>query len=151
MIKSYQITLFWGFWKAFDTASQDILLKKPEAYGIRGPTLTYFSSYVNNNRKQYVYYKKYSSDITEVRLSVPQGSILRPILYLLYINDNTSCYTKLKFLYANGTSVYMQPNNLPDLVISFNQELGKVTNWIGAERLVSKSNKTHFILSHHID
>ena len=55
------------------------------------------------------------------------------------------------FLYADDTNVYMQHNNLPDLVTSFNQELIKLTNWIRANRLILNSNKTYFLLSHHVD
>ena len=82
----YGIGVFLNFSKAFDTVDHTILLSKLYHYGIRRSALSWFSSYLSN-RKQYVSYNNVSSNIKTISCGVPQGSILGPVLFLLYIND----------------------------------------------------------------
>ena len=72
--------------KAFDTVNHDILLQKMSHYGIRGTSLQWFKSYLSN-RKQYVYLNGESSSLELITCGVPQGSVLGPLLFLMYIND----------------------------------------------------------------
>ena len=74
------------FLRAFDTISHNILLKKLEHYGVRGICNNWFSNYLSN-RKQYTQVNEHRSSLKEITCGVPQGSILRPILFLIYIND----------------------------------------------------------------
>ena len=79
-------TIFIDFFKAFDTLSYDILLYKLKFYGISGVEYKLLSSYLSN-RKQYVMFNNKTSEFTEIRTGVPQGSILGPLLFSIYIND----------------------------------------------------------------
>ena len=78
--------IFIGLRKAFDTVNHQILLQKLGHYGVRGSALNWYESYLEN-RKQYVYFNGESSDLENISCGVPQGSVLGPLLFLLYIND----------------------------------------------------------------
>lgn len=143
----YQITLFCDFTKAFDTISHNILLEKLYNYGIRGKAHSWFRSYLLN-RKQYTSFNNTSSSCNVISCGVPQGSILGPVLFLLYINDITRCTDKVKFLlYADDTTIFIQGSNLHNISITLNNELNQVTNWIKANRLNLNLNKTQYMVS----
>ena len=80
------IGIYLDFSKAFDTVNHDILNIKLEHYGIRGVVLQWFSDYLKN-REQFVVYNGTTSKSMNIKCGMPQGSILGPILFLLYIND----------------------------------------------------------------
>ena len=101
----YGCGIFIDLKKAFDTVNHSILLRKLEHCGIRGDSLHWFTSHLSN-RKQYVYYNGYSSEVKSIKCGVPQGSVLSPLLFLLYINDlphvsNKMCF----FLFADDTNL----------------------------------------------
>ena len=92
--------------KAFDTINHSILLKKLEHYGITGVELSWFSSYLSK-RKQFVSVHGSTSDYLEVKCGVPQGSVLGPLLFLIYINDLPSVSKVLSFyVFADDTDIF---------------------------------------------
>ena len=144
--RKYGCGIFIDLQKAFDTVNHDILLKKLERYGIRGTALDWFKSYLTN-RKQYVSVNGYSSSYLSVTCGVPQGSVLGPLLFLIYINDLPLASSKLSFyLFADDTNIYYEAENLNQLQSVVNKELEKVRKWLNVNRLSLNISKTNFII-----
>ena len=140
--------IFLDFAKAFDTVNHNILLDKLKFYGVHGKTLDLFDSYLSG-RTQVVEVNGHMSDKGVIKHGVPQGSILGPLLFLLYINDISQSSDILKFfLFADDTTVYYSADpkdgNTEQIL---NDELEKVSCWLAANKLslnVKKSNFLHF-------
>ena len=132
--------------KAFDTINHEILIQKLQHYGIRGIALEWFSNYLTN-RKQIVKYKQTQSQEMVLKTGVPQGSILGPILFLLYINDIENCSKLLSYmLFADDTTVFHSNRCLKTLNITIQHELSKVEDWLNVNKLSLNIKKTEFIL-----
>ena len=98
--------------KAFDTIDLDILLHKLDYYGFREIVLDWFRDYLSN-RTQYVSYNDNKSDLKSILCGVPQGSILGPLLFILYINDITNTSTLLDFLlFADDTTILYSSSDI---------------------------------------
>ena len=113
-------------------------------YGIRGQVYKWFHSYLTN-RTQSI--SGAHSKLLNISYGVPQGSILGPILFLLYINDITTCSNTLKFtLFADDTSLLCENKTIALLETSLNNELKNVATWITSNKLSLNINKSNFIL-----
>jgi len=121
--------------KAFDTIDHNILLYKLEHYGFRGIVLEWFKDYLSN-RTQYVSYNKCESQSKQIVCGVPQGSILGPLLFILYVNDIVHTSKLLDFiLFADDTTILYSSENISSKIRLINRELGEVSNWFKANKL----------------
>ena len=138
--------MFLDFSKAFDTVDHAILLSKLNHYGIRCPALTWFQSYWSG-RQQFVTYNGVQSSMKVVKCGVPQGSILGPILFLMYINDLANiCRNTLPFLFADDTNLFISGSNLHQIEEMLNQELQEISHWLKDIELSLNIKKTHYML-----
>ena len=120
------IGIFLDFQQAFDNVNHSILLDKLCIYGIPGPALSWITFYLSN-RCQYVVYDGYESECKYISCGVPQGSILGPLLFLIYIND-LPAVSKLfmTILFANDTNLFCTSHDVNMLVDDINTELVNV-------------------------
>ena len=149
--KKFGCGVFIDLKKAFDTVNHDILLQKLEHYGIRDVALSWFKSYLTD-RKQYVHINGVDSETKDITCGVPQGSVLGPLLFLLYINDLPNISKKLKFyLFADDTNIYFESADLKSLEKTMNKELEKLHEWLCLNRLSLNITKTNFVIFHAIN
>ena len=142
----YLLGLFIDLSRAFDTISHEILLDKLNFYGIRGIALTWIKNYLSE-RKQYVSFNNTHSDMGILSTGVPQGSILGPLLFLIYINDLPNISTKLSFIqFADDTTLYLQGSSLTDMFNIMNEEINIISQWLKVNKLVLNISKTNYMV-----
>ncbi len=148
------INIYIDLSKAFDTLDHDILLHKLSYYGINGIALDLMKSYLTN-RKQYVEIDKIKSETMVLKTGVPQGSILGPLLFIIYINDISYSSNILDFTtYADDTTLSgvlrLISRKFPNLNVSsaVNEELNKVSEWLKLNKLSLNISKTKYIIFH---
>lgn len=126
--------------------NHDILFDKLEIYGVRGIALQWFRSYLNN-RFQYVVYNGEKSDKKRITCGVPQGSILGPLLFLLYINDLADVSDKLfALLFSDDSNMFITGKNIDELVDTMNFEMKKNIDWLNVNKLSLNLKKTHYMI-----
>ena len=140
--KNHQFAIMIDLRKAFDSLNHNILLRKLERSGVRGNQLQWFSSYLSN-RKCYLEVQDLRSTVKTFNIGVPQGSVLGPVLFLLYINDIAKISDKLSTtLFADDTTVAISDPCFDSLISNTNTELGKLHNWTVQNRLNLNVSKT---------
>jgi hypothetical protein len=137
------VALFIDLSKAFDTIDHGLLFRKLCRYGIRGIPLKLIESYLNE-RYQCVLYNNCYSNYLKITCGVPQGSILGPLLFLLYVNDVNSCSSVLKFImFADDTTIIITGKSWPEICSTLNRELMLLFNWFCINRLSLNVQKTN--------
>jgi hypothetical protein len=143
--KHYTVGIFLDLKKAFDTVPHKILLKKLEKLGIRGVALRWFTNYLEG-RSQRVEIDGKLSDIDYLTISILQGSILGPILFLCFINDLPNCTDMLSLLFADDTACLTSGPDLKTVIDKANIELQKLSVWFRANKMAVNVSKTKYIV-----
>ena len=138
--------IFIDLTKAFDTVDHNILLQKMYNYGIRGNVHNLFKSYLSN-RQQYVKVNNANSDMKPVKCGVPQGSVLGPLFFIIYINDLANSCTDGQFrIFADDTGIFCQSFCLKLLIGKAEKIIKNVNEWFIANKLTLNIDKTSFII-----
>ena len=143
---NHVLSIFVDFSKAFDTVPHNILLKKLEFYGIRGVLNNWFKDYLSN-RSQQTKVSNHLSNVKTIKFGVPQGSVLGPLLFLLFINDLPHFSNLLStILFADDANLSLSGKDPKRLIQIANIELIKFYDWCLANRLTINSLKTFYVL-----
>ena len=144
--KEIPCCVFLDFAKAFDTVNHKILLGKLNHYGIRGNVLQLIESYLTD-REQCVQVNDTTSGYETIKHGVPQGSILGPLFFIIYINDIARSSDILSFyLFADDTTLLYSHKNIEILEQTMNKELVHVSNWLVANKLSLNVKKSNVLL-----
>jgi hypothetical protein len=143
--KHHVISIFCDLRKAFDTVDHSILFRKLKRLGLGDVEVDWFRSYLSN-RKQFVYIDGKCSPLLDILLGVPQGSILGPLLFLIYINDLPLASALLSSLFADDTLLASSGPDIVELTNFVNREFYKVVQFFREHKLALHPSKTQFLI-----
>lgn len=137
--------VFCDYSKAFDCVNHEILLRKLQCYGFNGKCLDWMTSYLSD-RLQMVNFNGEISHPSQIPCGVPQGSVLGPILFLLYINDLTSLQIDGRFtIFADDTTIVWHGKNEQELRNTISHDLAKIKSWCDSNLLLFNVSKTNIL------
>ena len=154
------ISVFLDLSKAFDTINHAILIQKLSFYGLRATPLKWFQSYLEN-RHQYTDFCGAKSPQTKIMTGVPQGSILGPLLFIIYMNDIHAATRKFHaIIYADDTNLTspmcsfsldksVKTSNIDEISKNVNNELSEIQEWLVVNKLSLNVKKTKYMIFHH--
>ena len=145
----FAVGVFIDLQKAFDTVDHEILLQKLHHYGIRGTANDWFRSYLTN-RQQFVSIDGENSTLKLMSHGVPQGSVLGPLLFLIYINDlhNAIKYSKTRH-FADDTNLLLANSSMKKIKKQLNIDLKILTAWLKANKISLNASKTEILIFRH--
>ena len=132
------------FAKAFDVIDHGLLLRKLTLYGLSNDTLHLIYSFLSN-REQLVCINTIKSDFLPVEYGIPQGSVLGPLLFSLYINDLPSFIKALCELFADDTTIHSSHSNLNNLLLSLQESINNLLQWTELNHMSLNSYKTKYM------
>ena len=144
----FTVGIFLDISKAFDIVNHKILLEKLKAYEIQSENLKWFRSYLLN-RKQFILYDDFKIEVKIVKCGIPQGSILGPLVFLIFVNDFSNSTKVLDpVLFADDANLFFSDSNIRTLFETANQELSQINDWFLANKLSLNVEKTKYMLFH---
>ena len=143
--KAYTVALFIDLKKAFDLVDRDILASKLSRYGFRGVVNDFLTSYLSN-RKQFTTINDFRSDPLHINHGVPQGSVLGPVLFNIFINDMINIPSCKKILFADDTVFYTTSLDFNECIYEINEMLRQLKVWLQSNRLLINVKKTKLML-----
>jgi len=144
--KQYTVRVFIDLSKALDTINHSLLLSKSFNCGIRGPAYQWLKSYLSN-RQQFVQINGQKSELKDIICGVPQGSVLGPLLFILFINDLCEVSKVLQFLmFADDTNIFYSGNNLSEIIENISLEMVKIKEWFDKNKFCLNWEKTKYMI-----
>ena len=145
----FSCAVFLDLQKAFDSVDHKILLKKLENYGFRGVAKSWVESYLTG-RRQFVSINNVCSEPMSIKHGVPQGSVLGPLFFILYINDLKNCLNYSKaYIFADDTAINISHTSPKALKKRLNIDLKLLHHWLSANLIRLNVTKTETILFRH--